>query len=165
MKITQTILKLACAISIAMFAFATVAQADGVWRRGSEQDDAPSRSKTCGTTLDPGEICFHTYTAADTNSDPIRVRNGASLCVDPDIATNGTATATFYLWRIVGDKGVSWSVNTGVIVTNTLLTGAHNVDPQLACIYDIPPGIYVVESVTAPGGQDVVVEFAAHGRQ
>ena len=171
MNITKTFQRLACITAIAMFAFATTASADSAWRRASEQDDESPRSKLCGTTLDPGEQCYHTYTGADTNSAVIRVKNGATLCVDPDIMTNGAGTATFYLWRLIASTndaaGVTtvWSVNNSVIVTNTLLTGVHNADPQLACIYDVPPGIYMVESVTAPGAQDVVVEFTAHGRQ
>lgn len=158
-------------ILIAMFAvfgFCGVAQADDVWRADSEQDDESPRSSTC-TSITRFKSCYHTYTGADTDSTWIWLTVGATLCVDPDITTTGSATAQVRLRRInvsrsqfeaAGDKTtVSSIVSVGA---TSILTGDDTVNPQLACMYSIPPGLYYVESTTAPTSQDVVVSFTGN---
>jgi len=134
------------------------AGADGIWRRGSEQDDASDRSKLCGESLDSRETCYHTYTNADTNSVAIEIKSKSRLCLNPDITTAGPATATIRL-RLALTADTTIDAFNWMPVLNIILTGDWTVTPQLVCEWDIPPGTYYVESVVAPGAQDVVVSL------
>lgn len=145
-----------------IFVFASTASADNAWRRGSETDLAAVRSATCSVTLQPGQTCYHTYNDADTNSAVILVRTTATLCLNPDIATAGAATATIKLWRALTDSRTIDANNWMEILSGQILNGNYLATPQTACILLIDPGVYYVESVTAPGAQDVVVSFTSH---
>lgn len=144
-----------------VFAFVGESKADGIWRVRSEADSATERSQSCNNVLDPGTTCYHTYTNADTNSEVITTRSLSDICLDPDILTEGAATATIRVRRALtsskAEGTFTWSV-----VLNQILNGDFTATPPLDCIYDLPRGVYYVESVVPPGAQEVVVSLTSH---
>ena len=160
---------------VAVLFIALPAHADGTWRKGSEQDNASSRSADCGNTLTRQEICYHTLRASDDDdSDSIQITNGASMCLEPDITTTGAvgASATIRL-RYINVSKEQFDVLTGTdkeevssiisVGATSILDGDDTVNPQTACFFSIPPGLYYVEVVTAPGASDeMVVKLASH---
>lgn len=143
--------------------FAGLASADGKWRRGSELDSATSRTALCGALLSAGQTCFHTYTAADTNSFVIQTQSLGTLCLNPDVDTAGAATATGKLWKALTSSKVIDAENWMQILSGQILDGDFLATPQTACFFLLDPGIYYWESVVPPGGgETAVVSFTSY---
>jgi len=127
------------------------AHADSVWRDGN--------GNVCLSEARPGQTCFHEYTAADTDSDPITVRGYADVCLNPDATTDGVAaTAQIKVRQQMANVAVdklNW-----IAIAGTTLTGIAGVDD---CIYGISPNTRLfTDSTVAPGGQNTIVTLRVH---
>jgi hypothetical protein len=102
-----------------------------------------------------------------TDSNLIEVASKTStLCFDPDLDTEGIATATIYLRWCVGDtKSACMKMfpdldGGGITPTDDKpLNGDSGVtSEQRSCIYGIPRGKIYVDVQASPGGDDALVK-------
>lgn len=141
--------------------WASPAWADFEWAISSE-DDPPANNMV--TEVGGGgraTVAFYSFQTEDASvphdSLPISVRGGLAIfCLNPSNASSGAATATVWIWRVLGGRGVPAVDNNSVRVLDAVLTGAGGASlTQNACSETLPPGVYYVEVIAGSGAADL----------
>ena len=121
--------------------------------------EAAGAGGSCGPLITPGVICYMSYTGATADSNVFYVTRYADCCLDPAIrkCVYGTKSANS-CERVVVDNNGDGQPDDGVLDGDS----AQASSTQKACIYDLGPGLYYIETATDPGAETAVVMVAGH---
>lgn len=140
---------LTTALAALLFAAPAWSQSNSDWKT------AVSGGGSCGGSISAGRRCFFPFTGGTSSTVKLISAEYATICFDPNTATDGTATAEVQV-QWVNDSvanGATGSDNNSFAMLGTTLDGGDT----SSCIFEVPTGAIWIKVSSASGGEQAVV--------
>ncbi len=140
---------LTTALAALLFAAPAWSQSNSDWKT------AATGGTSCGGSISSGRRCFYPFTGGTSSTVKLISAEYATVCLDPNTATDGTATAQVQVQWVndAAANGNTGSDNNSFALLGSTLDGGDTT----SCIYEVPTGAIWIKVTTASGGEQAVV--------